>query len=323
MFEELGRKIKKLKTQERRPLVSVIIISYNMAREVPRTVHSFLPPYQRGLEEGDVEVIVVENGSPLPIPQDVVSSWPHQVRYVHIADAHPSPAKALNYGVALARADIVCPVIDGARMASPGLLAAGLKAVACSPRSFVATISFHLGEKLQQLAVKEGYNQDVEDALIESIEWPKNGYRLFEIAAPGGSSRSTWFGTISESNAPLMPKPLFKEFGGYDERFDIPGGGLVNLDFLSRIIEDETIDYFLVMGEATFHQFHGGVTTSRHIQLKEADGETTWTKYARQYEQIRGHRYRHPGRKPILFGQFRDDAAEIAAKGLKNIIASR
>lgn len=323
MFEELGRNIKKLQNRKHKPLVSVIIISYNMAREVPRTVHSFLPPYQRGLDQGDVEVIVIENGSPFPIPQDIVSSWPNEVRYVDIADAHPSPARALNYGVALARADIVCPVIDGARMASPGLLAAGLKAVACSPRSFVATISFHLGEKLQQLAVKEGYNQDVEDALIDSIEWPRNGYRLYEIAAPGGSSRSTWFGTISESNAPLLSKRLFREIGGYEERFDIPGGGLVNLDFLSRIVQDKSIDYFLVMGEATFHQFHGGVTTSRHIQLKEADGESTWTKYARQYEQIRGYRYKHPGRKPILFGTFPGDAAEIAAKGLENIIASR
>jgi len=45
----------------RRPEISIIIIAYNMAREVPRTVFSFLPPFQRGIAPEDVEIIVVEN----------------------------------------------------------------------------------------------------------------------------------------------------------------------------------------------------------------------------------------------------------------------
>lgn len=302
------------------PRISVVIICYNMAREVPRTVQSFLPPYQRGLAEGDVEVIVLENGSSRPVPPDLVAGWPGSVRYIKVDNPHPSPARALNQGIELARGDIVCPVIDGARMASPGLLAAGLRAIALKPRSLVATVSFHLGDKLQQFAVTEGYDQAVEDRLLESISWPADGYRLFEICAPGGSSKHAWFGTIAESNAPILPKALFRKLGGYDERFDTPGGGLVNLDFLRRATDDPALEYFLVLGEATFHQFHGGVTTSRHVQLKEEDGETTWSKYARQYEQIRGKPYKQPSRQPVLIGTFPDKAARIAAKGLENLL---
>ena len=305
------------------PRVSIVIISYNMAREVPRTVLSFLPPHQRHIQNEDVEIIVLENGSSVPIPNEVRSSWPDNVRYIEVEDPKPSPAYALNYGVSLARGDIVCPVIDGARMASPGLVSTALRALEYSEQVFVASIGLHLGSKLQQHAVNEGYNQQVEDELISSINWPDDGYRLFEICAPAGSSSSAWFGAIAESNAPFLRKSLYESIGGYDERFDIPGGGLVNLDFLSRLTRRSDADYFLVAGEATFHQFHGGVTTSRHVQLQEPDGETTWEKYAGQYANIRGEPYQHPTRRPTLFGSFPPEAARLAARVLEYIANER
>ena len=301
------------------PKISVVIICYDMAREIERTVHSFLPPYQTNLDPDDVEVIVLDNGSNRPPAAETINSWPRNVRYIFLENAHPSPAKALNFGASIAKANIICPVIDGARMASPGLLASGLSALKYSERTLAATISFHLGDELQQIAVTKGYNQEVEDELLRTIDWATNGYRLFEIAAPGGSSRSAWFGTISESNAPILRKSLYNEVCGFDERFDIPGGGFVNLDFLSRLLQTPDVDYFLIVGEATFHQFHGGVTTSRHVQLPEEDGETTYAKYNRQYEKLRGHRYSHPSKRPKLFGEFNLNAVEIASRGLKYI----
>jgi len=304
------------------PKVSVVIISYNMAREIPRTVTSFLPPYQHGLSAGDIEIIVLENGSPHPVPEDVRATWPDNVRYVSVPDAHPSPAQALNMGVGMASADIICPVIDGARMASPGLLKWGLEALKSRPRAFASTAGFHLGEKLQQIAVEEGYCQEVEDDLLESIDWPTNGYRLFEICALAGSSKYGWFGYLNESNAPIMPKTLFDEIGGYDEAFDIPGGGLVNLDFMNRMLELENTEYFSVLGEGTFHQFHHGVTTSRRVIKPESDGITTWAKYTAQYEKIRGKSYKPSARKPILFGQFPVEASKIASKGLTTLLAT-
>ena len=158
----------------------------------------------------DVEVIVLDNGSNHPPATETINSWPYNVRYIFLENADPSPAKALNFGASIARADILCPVIDGARMASPGLLASGLSALKYSERTLAASIGFHLGDDLQQIAVTKGYNQEIEDELLRTIDWPINGYRLFEIAAPGGSSRTAWFGTISESNAPILRKSLLR-----------------------------------------------------------------------------------------------------------------
>ena len=157
------------------PKISIIIISYNMAREVPRTVTSFLPPYQMGISPEDVEIIVMDNGSPHPIADSVRHAWPDNVRYQFVENAHPSPARALNQGVAMSTGLLVCPVIDGARMASPGLIKWGLEAVSRGSRAFASTAGFHLGETLQQIAVEDGYCQDVEDELLKSINWPENG----------------------------------------------------------------------------------------------------------------------------------------------------
>lgn len=302
--------------------VSVIIVCYNMAREVPRTVHSFLPPYQLDVEAGDVEIIVVENGSIAPIPPSIVAGWPANVRYHRILDAHPSPASALNIGAAISTAPVICPVIDGARMASPGLLRSALTALSMRPDGFVASVGFHLGQKRQQDAVLEGYNQTVEDGLLDSIGWPRDGYRLFEICATAGSGKTAWFGPMAESNAPFLSRELYEELGGFDERYDFPGGGLVNLDFFNRAVEKVDRPYFVLLGEGTFHQFHGGVTTSRHVNQPEADGETTWSKYARQFEEIRGRPYWTPTRRPVLIGEFPKQAAQVGRNALDFMLSS-
>ena len=305
------------------PKVSVIIICYNMKREVPRTVQSFLPPYQKGFSDGDVEIIVMENGSPDPIPESVRSSWGAHVRYVNVPNPSPSPASALNLGVRMARAPIVCPVIDGARMASPGLLRYGLQALHDHSGAFVATVGFHLGSERQQIAVLSGYNQEKEDALLAEISWPENGYRLFEIAATAGSAKGSWFSWISESNAPILTKRTYDMIGGYNTAFDIPGGGLVNLDFFREVMKNTKIPYVLLVGEGTFHQYHGGVTTSRTIREVEADGRTTFDQYASQYEAIRGEAYALTKRRPIVYGTIRPETWRLSHKALGMLLEER
>ena len=293
-----------------------------MAREVPRTVQSFMAPYQRNMKADDIEIIVLENGSSAPIPAHVRAKWGSLVRYVQVPNPSPSPAKALNLGVRMASAPVVCPVIDGARMSSPGLLHYGLKALQDHPGAFVASVGFHLGSELQQKAVLSGYNQDREDELLASIDWENNGYRLFEIAAAAGSAQGAWFGQISESNAPLLLKEVYNRIGGYDPTFDIPGGGLINLDFFERAMQQETIPYAMLIGEGTFHQFHGGVTTSRSVGLMESDGRTTFERYADQYEAIRGKPFSVTRRHQILYGTFPPQCYRLSLKSLEALTGS-
>ena len=286
------------------PLVSVVIVGFDMARELPRTVLSFLPPYQRGIEFDDIEIIVLENGSTHNVDPKVVASWPNSVRYIQVDDAHPSPAKALNEGIAEARGKWVCPVIDGARLISPGVFSLAFDLMQAHSNPVIATTGYHLGHKPQQQNVLDGYNQDVEDNLLDSIGWPSNPYSLFDISCLGGSAKMSWFRGIAESNVLILKKEFFQLIGGFDERFSIPGGGLVNLDFFKRCVEHETSQYFLLLGEGSFHQYHGGVTTSRSVGLPslEQEGKTTWEIYAQQYFEIRGQSYEPPDVYPLIYG---------------------
>lgn len=307
---------KKSDPQPKRPLFSVVIISYNMAREIPRTVQSFLPPYQTDISYEDVEIIVMENGSPRPVNPDVIATWPKNVRYINIDAPHPSPARALNQGVKLSRGRYVCPVIDGARMVTPGVLSAAREAAQIHDTPFIATIGYHLGDKVQQENVAFGYNQEVEDNLLASITWPETPYRLFDISSAGGSARETWFAPIAESNTPIMTRDFYDTLGGFDEGFDIPGGGLVNLDFFKRAVEHPNSRYILLIGEGSFHQYHGGVTTSRsinEISLEDAT-KTTWDIYTEQYEALRGETFKVSTRRPRLYGELRPEALRQSLK---------
>lgn len=294
-----------MQSELKRPLISIVIIAYNMAREIPRTVFSFLPPYQHEIDFDDIEIIVMENGSSHPVDPEVVRSWPDCVRYIEVENPHPSPARALNQGVAMCKGDWVCPVIDGARLISPGVLKSAHELIKAHENPIIATTGYHLGHKTQQMNVLEGYNQQAEDALLASIDWPNNPYDLFEISCLGGSARKSWFSQISESNVLVLKKEFYNVIGGFDENFDIPGGGLVNLDFFKRCADHESSQYIMLLGEGSFHQYHGGVTTSRAVSLpslKDAS-KTTWQIYAEQYLAIRGEPYQSSQTYPLIYGE--------------------
>ncbi|MDP9141143.1 MAG: glycosyltransferase [Pseudomonadota bacterium] len=291
-------------TAKTMPRLSIVVIFYNMAREAPRTLYSLSAAYQRDVSASDYEVIAIDNGSKQPLDAALTAQVGTNFSHIRIDNASPSPAAAINLGVARSRGAHVSIMIDGARMASPGIVRAALDCLERFDRAIVGTIGFHLGSESQTKSVNKGYNQQVEDKLLDSVDWRKNGYALYGIAALAGSSATAWLGTISESNFIFMPRAVYDELGGYDERFSEPGGGLVNLDFYKRAVELPGSTLLTLLGEATFHQFHGGTMTNR--RQEEVPDELA--RYRAQYEQIRGVPYVKPGRMATLYGSVRAEA---------------
>ena len=191
-----------------------------------------------------------------------------------------SPAEAINYGVDLAKGDVVGIMIDGARMVTPGVLHYIFAAYQISTRRVVAVPGYHLGRELQKNSVENGYDEDLESQLLKQINWPENGYELFEISCFSGSCRQGFFLPMAESNCLCLPKDVFLEIGGCESRFDLPGGGAVNLDLYKRVCELPDMDLVILFGEGTFHQYHGGVTTG-HMQY---DAQEMIRKIFAQYE---------------------------------------
>jgi glycosyltransferase involved in cell wall biosynthesis len=277
-----------------KPRISIILAARNMERELPRTLHTLTPAYQSGIEESDYEVIVVDCGSTVPISLEAVRGYGMNFQLLRFEDS-PSPARAINQAFHQCSAEIMMVCIDGARMLSPGILRFTLEAFRARENPIVATLAWHLGPKVQMVSMLEGYDQAAENLLLGTVDWRRNGYELFRISALAGSSSQGWFMPIGESNCIAMRREWYDRLGGLDERFHTPGGGFVNLDFYKRACE-ENGDLVILLGEGTFHQFHGGAATN--ILPDHPDRK----RFEQEYKDLKGGDYFHPELSPIYLG---------------------
>jgi glycosyltransferase involved in cell wall biosynthesis len=282
-----------------------------MVRELPRTLRSLSPWYQRDLRSDDYEVIVVDNGSAEPVDPGLITGFEGQLRLERINPAPRSPARAANHGLRLARGDLVGLIVDGARLASPGLLAEARRAGCLAPRPVITAPAFHLGPVRHMQAAEAGYGQAAEDRLLAGSGWEDDGYRLFEISTPAGSWGRGLFGPAGESSSLFCFRSIWDELGGLDEQFGLPGGGMVNHDLYRRVCALAGVELIVLLGEATFHQFHGGAATSRRY---------TWDEMHAEYQAIAGMAHRPPDNRPLYVGHVRPALLPLIERSARQAI---
>jgi glycosyltransferase involved in cell wall biosynthesis len=266
------------------PRLSVVVICFNMRREIARTLHSLSAGYQRGIDRDSYEVILVDNGSAEPPVAEAFAHLPLNLHVLHMRNPRPSPVAALNLGLAASNGALIGVMIDGARMVTPGMLAAALRAGRLHDRAIVFTQSLTLGHGRQWENVAVGYDAAAEDRLLDSIRWPEDGYRLFEIATwlSGETSERRWSIPFYESNALFMPRALWEETGGYDPAFESPGGGFASCDMFARATALADTQIVVLTGEATFHQIHG-----HSISTSSRDAANNVKSFSREYYRLR------------------------------------
>ena len=234
-----------------------------MRREAPRTIQSVAPSYQR-VEADRYAVHLVEMPSAGMLGPEATAAFPANVRHVVESENHPLSVAA-NRAVRRAGTDHVLLCIDGARIWSDGIVRHCLDAVRSRPRGVLAFHGLHLGHGVQRDTVAAGtYSREIEDALLRGIDFPRQPSALWRIGSWAGSSANGWFAPMAESHAVLFPRDLFEAIGGFDERETLPGGGVANSDFYTRLVEAPGRPLTHVLGEGTFHQHHGGGSTKLH-----------------------------------------------------------
>jgi cephalosporin hydroxylase len=143
--------------------------------------------------------------------------------------------------------------------------------------------------------MRHGYDQEYEDRLFKRIRWPEDGYRLFEIGHFLGGR--DWLDGVWESNCMFVPRRQLEQVGGFEESFDMAGGGFANLELYERLGSAPDVTVATIIGEGSFHQVHGGVSTNQ----PDADERRSRVfGYGEHFSDLRGRRFRGPG-KPLHY----------------------
>jgi cephalosporin hydroxylase len=283
---------------------SFVVNFYNMRREAERTLTSLTRAYQRDSQQIRYEVMCVDNGSNPPLEEAWVQGFGPEFRLVRPSQILPSPCFAINEAARQARGRHVAIVIDGAHVLSPGVLREA-KAAVDEHRDVVVALRHWFVGGDQRWLQSIGYTREQEDVLFARARWPADGYNLFAISTPMSESPNHWFDPIAESNCLFLPNELWRRIGGLDEAFDEPGGGFCNLDLLRRAAGGGG-DVVVLLGEATFHQYHEGTTTNVSDEAKDARVRA----YANTYRRLRGEEFVNLTTTQFrLRGQMQDDSA--------------
>ena len=251
--------------------LSVVVVAHDMARELPRTLATLAPPLPADIEAGRLRghrrrqrlAGADRRGG-------ARRRCAGRCECIRLDPAPPSPARAANVGHRGGRRAISSgSIVDGARMASPGLLAtAGARGPArtslCDHEPGVPPGHRFVTWRRSRPATTSA----AEDELLAASGWEHDGYQLFahqhaRRARRAGAGSDRW-GRAARCS---WPRPLWDELGGLDERFDLPGGGLVNHDLYRRACALDGVQLVVLLGEGTFHQFHGGAATTRRYTL--------------------------------------------------------
>jgi cephalosporin hydroxylase/glycosyltransferase involved in cell wall biosynthesis len=289
-------------------LLSVIVAFFNMKREAARTLTSLSRAYQRGAEQIGYEVICIDNGSAEPLEPDWIESFGAEFRLIRADRAHPSPIALINEAARHARGHYVAVMIDGAHVLSPGVFREAAEAIAEAPGAAIGLRQWFVGGD-QRFLSRSGWTRQQEDMLFDRILWPRNGYDLFRISTPVWESPNHWFDGMSETNCLFLPRELFLGIGGFDAAFDEPAAGYANLDLFRRAFEATAEPPVVLIGEASFHQFHGGTTTN----VDDDEKERKVRGYAFKYFCLRGKPWQPIDPSSLRFrGQVRTRSALVA-----------
>lgn len=278
------------------PLLSVVVVVHRMPRQAENTLYSLSPHHQVGVDVADYEIVVVEQESDRMLGRERAEAVAPNVRYLSRPSTGVSPVPAVVLGLEHARGAQLGIVIDGARMVTPRVVQYAMAAHRITPRSVVIVPGYHLGAAEQHTT--DAHDEATEEELLDAIDWRRDGYRLFAVSVFfKGRHQRGYLLPLMESNALFCSRADMDAIGGMDERFDMPGGGLANLDLYRRLAELPGTEWWVLPGEGTFHQYHGGVTT-----VVDADREAKLASFRAQYERIRGREFLMPERRPRLLG---------------------
>ncbi|KZR65040.1 glycosyltransferase family 2 protein [Prochlorococcus sp. MIT 1306] len=274
--------------------LSIIIGCYELTTQIERTIVSIHKALQR-VPNITSEIIIADNSLKAIIDTSkskelnfVLREYGHLRQPIH---------HIINDSVKYSKGNLLCVMIDGARLCSKGVFRKSLILFQHDPNCLIHIPNFQIGPVHQMYASEVDFGLKDEERLLIDLGWP-NVHSVDLIRASTLEEHAGLGPTIFESNCLLVSRRIWDKVGGYDERFLRMDGGFASADLLYRL--SKVCSALLILkNEGSFHQLHGGSTTispkQTEIGLKDMTTE---------YRQIKGFPVRRSFGKPVeVIGQ--------------------
>ena len=222
--------------------ISIIIVSYNVKDYISQCIRSI---YKSNLNQNDYEIIVVDNDSHDGSINEIQDNFNKVI--LHANDSNKGFSKAVNKGLSLAKGEYVC-ILNPDVIIQENTLSHLLDF--CSKKTNLGAV----GPKI--------LNSDgtIQHSCKRSFPTPFNSIsrllgldRLFPKSKIFGSYNLTYLNTDIEHEVDvlsgafmLVPMQVFKEIGGFDERFFMFGE---DIDICHRIKEAGYKVYYTPISE--------------------------------------------------------------------------
>lgn len=241
--------------------ILIVIGSYNMRKQVARTIISLSPKYQI-TSNSHITISLIDNASDEQIEDlccQTLAPWNFEcIRN----ESKTIPIHyAINSRINQSNEDIVGVMIDGARLCSSRIIEHAEWIIRNDPYSVVSIPNYQLGECMQMrnnTATSDEFNVK----LLGSINWPHSTTRdLINISflEPHAGIKTPLF----ESNCLFFSRKLWEIVHGFDMKFTRMDGGFASADLFSRLVNNDLSKLFILRNEGTFHQYHQGSTTDK------------------------------------------------------------
>ena len=293
------------------PRISVILIGYKMPGQLRNTLATLTAGYQRDVSALDYEVIVVENSSDDPLTDDYVQSLPGNFHYFLQENTGRTPVPAINFAFEQCRGNYIGLIMDGARMLSPGVISTADMASRLDANTLTVVPGYHLGEQEQHFNEDPTLALHAEQQLLASVDWRSDGYELFAISTFSGANRRGYLHPIMECNCLFASRESYAEIGYADPQFTLHGGGSINLHMYRSLGMRPQSRVVILPGEGSFHQYHGGVTTSAY-----ADREAEIERHRTQLHSLWPGGFHALRRAPTLLGSIPRQAQPFLQESL-------
>ena len=143
-----------------------------------------------------------------------------------------------------------------------------------------------------------GYTRAQEDQLFERIRWPMNGYDLFRIGVPMSENPEPWFDGTQREQLPDVADGAVRPHRRLRRSLRSGWRWICQpRSVAARQRGRATAPLVAPIGEASFHQFHGGTTTN----VDDVEKDLRVRAYASAYRALRGEDFTMVGRGHLTF----------------------